>query len=77
MHGSGPNQVVIAESGDGEFQDPTVAIRTPEFDIEPDRVRMEGLWLVVEGMGLTSSGHAFESEIFSDNPIQTGAWEAY
>lgn len=77
MHGSGPNHVVIAESGDGEFQDPTVAIRTPEFDIEPDRVRMEGLWLVVEGMGLTSSGHAFESEIFSDNSIQTGAWEAY
>ena len=77
VHGWGPDQVTLAVSGDNEFRDSTVALRTPEFDIEPERVRVEGMWLVVEGMGQHNGIHAMEGEIFSDSPVQVGAWEAF
>lgn len=77
VHGWGPNQVTLAVSGDNEFRDPTAALRTSEFDIEPERARTEGMWLVVEGMGQHNGIHAIEGELFSDSPVQVGAWEAF
>ncbi|KAI9167312.1 Calpain-like protease palB/cpr-8 [Paramyrothecium foliicola] len=72
--GRGPERLTIASSGDGEFQELGAALRTPEFDIEPERLRNEGLWLVVESIGEGLCD--VECEIFSDSPIQIGAWEA-
>lgn len=73
--GRGPEQVTIAVSEGGEFQEPTVALQTPEFDIEPDRVRTHGMWLIVEGVGLNSSVQAIEGVLYSDSPVQIGPWE--
>lgn len=75
VHGTGPNQVVLAVSGDGEFLDPRVAIRTPGFDIEPRRAHAEGMWLVIEGIGMHKDGHLLKAELFSDSPVQVGVWE--
>lgn len=77
VYGWGPEQVTIAESGDGEFQEPTTAIRTAEFDIEPDRVAMAGMWVIIETIGTHHDSTAIETDIFSDSPVQVGAWEAW
>lgn len=71
-----PNQRVVAESGDGTFQEATADLRTPEFDLEPGRAQAQGLWLVVESIG----NHAvdtpsLEGEIWSDAMIQVGPWQ--
>lgn len=75
VHGWGPQQVVIAESGHGEFEEPTTMVRTPDFDIEPERVSREGMWLVIETIGIHHANGAIESDVFSDSPVQVGAWE--
>lgn len=77
VYGWGPQQVTIAESGDGEFQEPTAAIRTPEFDIEPERAGMAGMWVVIETIGTPHDCTAVETDIFSDSPVQVGGWEAW
>lgn len=77
VHGWGPDRVTLAVSGNNEFRDSAVTLRTPEFDIEPERVRAEGMWLVVESMGQHNGHYAMEGEIFSDSPVQVGAWEAF
>ncbi|KAL6850914.1 cysteine protease [Amphichorda felina] len=77
VHGWGPDRVTLAVSGNNEFRDSAVTLRTPEFDIEPERVRTEGMWLVVESMGQHNGHYAMEGEIFSDSPVQVGAWEAF
>jgi len=77
VHGWGPNRVTLAVSGDDEFRDPSIALRTPEFDIEPERARMEGMWLVVEVMGRQHDVPAIEGELFTDFPVALGPWEAF
>ena len=74
FRGWGPDKTTIVETGDGEFQDPVIALRTPEFDIEPDRARVEGLWLVVEGMGQYHNTDLLSCELSSDFPVQVGTW---
>lgn len=76
VHGRGPNQMPVVMSEDGEFQDPSTALRTPEFDIEPDRTRGGGIWLVVEAMGQRGDQDGLEGEVFSDSPVHVGAWES-
>ena len=72
-----PNQTIIAEAGEGGFLEATAALRTADFDMEPDRAQEQGLWLVIECMG----NHAVETprlegEIFSEAPVRVGPWEA-
>ncbi|KAG5930695.1 hypothetical protein E4U42_000035 [Claviceps africana] len=73
--GWGPEQVTIAVSGEAEFQDPSVTIRTPQFDIEPQRIQKLGCWILVESMGCSHPGLVLKGDILSDSPIQVGAWE--
>lgn len=73
--GRGPEQITIAVSGQGEFQEPAVALQMPEFDMEPEKIRAHGMWLVVEGLGLNSGLQPVECVLYSDSPVQVGAWE--
>lgn len=75
VHGWGPEQVTVAVSGDGELQQPTTALRTPEFDMEPERIRREGMWLVMESIGTHDATSAMDGDIFSESPVYVGAWE--
>lgn len=75
VYGQGPDEISLAVSNGGEFKEPGAGLRTPEFDIEPDRLRFERLWLVVEQMGSGESRNGIEVRILSDNPVVTGQWE--
>jgi calpain-7 len=74
--GRGPHQSTIAMSGDGEFQEVSVPLRTPEFDIEPGRAKVEGMWLLVEGIGMQDGPQVLHGEVFSDSSVNIGNWEA-
>ncbi|KAM3539076.1 hypothetical protein ARSEF1564_008010 [Beauveria bassiana] len=76
-HGWGPEQLVIAESGDGDFVESTAALRTPEFDLEPERTRSGQMWLVVETIGVQNTSTSLEMDIFSDSPVQVGPWQRW
>ncbi|KIE00403.1 Cysteine protease rim-13, partial [Metarhizium majus ARSEF 297] len=76
VHGWGPEQVTIAVSGDNEFQDPGSTIRTPKFDMEPKRIRKDGLWILIESMGSHGAALAIDGEILSDSPVRIGSWES-
>lgn len=73
--GRGPEQITVAVSGQGEFQEPVVALQTPEFDMEPEKIRAQGMWLVVEGLGLNDGLQPVEGVLYSDSPVQLGSWE--
>lgn len=77
VHGWGSQQVLLAESGEGEFQETSTVIRTPEFDIEPSRVEREGMWLILETIGMRHSITAIESDVFSDSSVEAGEWEIW
>lgn len=75
VYGRGPQESVLAMSGGGEFRELTTAVRTPEFDIEPDRVRQDQLWLVVEQLGSQQGRQIIEVEFLSDNAVHVGDWQ--
>ena len=75
VHGWGPEQTVIAVSGDGDYEEPSIALRTPEFDMEPERIQRQGMWLVIESMGTHNAAIAVEGDVFSDSAVQVHAWE--
>ncbi|KAK7394095.1 cysteine protease [Neonectria punicea] len=75
VHGWAPERTLIAISGDGQFQEPTAGVRTPEFDMEPERILREGMWLIVESMGTHNVVEDIEIELHSDAPVQVGPWE--
>ncbi|KHO00880.1 Cysteine protease rim-13 [Metarhizium album ARSEF 1941] len=75
VHRWGPEQVTIAVSGENEFQDPGNPIRTPQFDMEPDRIQRDGLWILLESMGSHGAALAIDGEILSDSPVRIGGWE--
>ncbi|GJN85183.1 cysteine protease [Purpureocillium lilacinum] len=77
VQGSGPAQETVVVSGNGEFQDPVTAIRTPDFDIDPATAQSAGLWLVVECIGTHQTAWAVDGEILSDSPVQVGVWEPF
>ncbi|OAA54414.1 PALB protein [Cordyceps fumosorosea ARSEF 2679] len=77
VHGWGPQQLVIAESGDGEFVESTAALRTPEFDLEPERTHSGQMWLVVETIGVPNALASLEMDVFSDSPVQVGPWQSW
>ncbi|KAG6193932.1 hypothetical protein E4U27_000014 [Claviceps purpurea] len=74
--GWGSEQVVLAVSGEAEFQDPSIAIRTPYFDMEPDRIQKLGLWIVMESVGCNSPRLAMKGNVLSDSQVRLGAWES-
>lgn len=73
-HGWDPERVVIATSGDGEYEELKAVVRTPELDMEPARIQREGMWLVIESMGISQPGECIEIEIHSDGPVNVGSW---
>ncbi|KAG6312076.1 hypothetical protein E4U22_002064 [Claviceps purpurea] len=74
--GWGSEQVVLAVSGEAEFQDPSIAIRTPYFDMEPDRIQKLGLWIVMESVGCNSPRLAMKGNVLSDSQVRLGSWES-
>ncbi|KAG6018363.1 hypothetical protein E4U43_002522 [Claviceps pusilla] len=74
--GWGPEQVALAVSGETEFQDPSVPIRTPQFDMEPQRIQSLGCWILIESMGCTHPGLVLKADILSDSPVRVGEWES-
>ncbi|KAJ6780312.1 hypothetical protein PWT90_09395 [Aphanocladium album] len=76
-HGWGPEQLVIAESADGEFAESTAALRTPEFDLQPERTQSGQVWLVVETIGVVNVSTSLEMDVFSDSPVQVGPWQSW
>ncbi|KAG6150898.1 hypothetical protein E4U37_005565 [Claviceps purpurea] len=74
--GWGSEQVVLAVSGEAEFQDPSIAVRTPYFDMEPDRIQKLGLWIVMESVGCNSPRLAMKGNVLSDSQVRLGAWES-
>ncbi|KAK1640275.1 PALB protein [Colletotrichum phormii] len=75
VYGRGPQESVLAMSGGGEFRELTMAIRTPEFDLEPDRLRQDKLWLIVERLGSQQGRQSIEVEVLSENPVHVGDWQ--
>ena len=75
-HGQGPDKEVLLVSGDDEFLDYQVGIRTNEIDIHPDMSSRRGLWLVLERLELLGLPTQEEVvvEIYSDAPVEVGAW---
>ncbi|KAF6836067.1 palb protein [Colletotrichum plurivorum] len=75
VYGRGPQESTLAVSGSGDFRELTAAVRTPEFDIEPDRLRQDQLWLVVEQLGSRRGCQSIEVEFLSENTVHVGDWE--
>ncbi|KYK54547.1 PALB protein [Drechmeria coniospora] len=75
VQGWGPEQTTMAVSGGGRFQEAVVPIRTTEFDLNPDRLGNEALWLVLESVGTNSSAWTIMGDIMSDSPVQISQWE--
>ncbi|KAF0635355.1 hypothetical protein FPSE5266_09291 [Fusarium pseudograminearum] len=73
-HGWDPERNTIATSGEGEYEELKSIVRTPELDMEPARIQREGMWLVVESMGISQLGECIEIEIHSDGPVNVGSW---
>ncbi|OHF00572.1 PALB protein [Colletotrichum orchidophilum] len=75
VYGRGPQESVLAMSGSGEFRELTTAVRTPEFDLEPDRLRQDQLWLIVERLGSQQGCQSIVVEFLSDNPVHVSDWQ--
>ena len=75
--GSGPHRTTLAVSGDGEFADGTMGVRTPEVDLDPDMVRGPGggVWVVVEQMGSRAADQGIQVDVLSDGQVSVGRWE--
>ncbi|KAF9875666.1 PALB protein [Colletotrichum karsti] len=75
IYGRGPQESVLAVSGGGEFRELTATVRTPEFDIEPERLRQDPLWLVMEQLGSRQGCQSIGVEFLSDNAVHVGEWQ--
>ncbi|RBR12689.1 uncharacterized protein FIESC28_08525 [Fusarium coffeatum] len=73
-HGWDPERTTIATSGEGEYEELKAVVRTPELDMEPARIQREGMWLVIESMGISQPEECIEIEIHSDGPVNVGPW---
>ncbi|PHH84375.1 hypothetical protein CDD83_2032 [Cordyceps sp. RAO-2017] len=72
----GPEHVIVATSGEGQFREPAALLRTTEFDMEPSRAH-DGMWLVVECIGSHQAEWTMEGEVLSDSPVHIGPWERF
>ncbi|KAF3770212.1 cysteine proteinase, partial [Cryphonectria parasitica EP155] len=75
-YGSGPHARMAATTGEGEFADASMGLRTEEVDLDPEAARrMGGLWLVVEQMGAHRLGQGIQVDVLSDGRVGVGDWE--
>ncbi|EPE36102.1 Cysteine proteinase [Glarea lozoyensis ATCC 20868] len=72
--GQGPNKTVLDVSGNGEFQDPPMGIRSRDLDLSPGMGERGGLWVVVERLGGRAGADRVEVEVLSDERVEVGAW---
>lgn len=75
IYGSGPDESIIAQSGDGSYQESKDVLWTPDFDIEPHRLAQDALWLVIECLSTNVTMASILGDIFSDSSVQIGLWE--
>lgn len=75
-HGQGPDKQVLLVSGQDEYLNCEVGIRTNKIDIHPGMSSHRGLWLVLERLELLGlpTKEKVDIEIHSDAPIEVGAW---
>ena len=73
--GQGPNKSVLDVSGNGEFSDAPMGIRSALLDLSPElgRREMGGLWVVVERMGKVGVEEV-DVEVLSDTGVHVGLW---
>ena len=70
----GPNKTVLDVSGNGDFSDAPMGIRTMDIDVSPGMSIPGGLWIVVERLGGRRGFDDIEVEVLSDNPVNVGLW---
>lgn len=71
--GQGPNKAVLDVSGQGEFNDAPMGVRTADLDVGPESGLPGGLWIVVERVG-GGAGDVVDVEVLSDAPVDVGLW---
>jgi calpain-7 len=72
--GQGPNKTVLDVSGNGEFSDAPMGIRTGDLDLSPAMGNLGGLWIVVERLGGRVGGDDVEVEVLSDSGVSVELW---
>ena len=72
--GQGPNKSILDVSGNGEFSDAPMGIRTADVDLSPSLAQLGGLWIVVERMGGRVGDDDVEVEVLSDSSVSVGLW---
>jgi calpain-7 len=70
----GPNKTVLNVSGNGEFSDTPMGIRTADLDLSPGMSIPGGFWIVVERLGGRQGFDEVDVEVLSDNPVNVGLW---
>lgn len=75
LYGRGSRASLVAVSAHGAFREPIMSLQTSEFDIEPERLQREELWLVVELLGSSSAQVGMQIEFWGDNPVYAEYWE--
>ncbi|KAI0971749.1 PALB protein [Xylaria arbuscula] len=74
--GRGVHRQVLVSTGQGEFQEVGVGLRTTECDVDPLLAQSQGLGLIVEQVGNTSADeNGMQVELFSDRQVLVGPWE--
>ncbi|KAI0202152.1 PALB protein [Astrocystis sublimbata] len=74
--GRGPHKDVLVSTGQGEFQEAGLGLRSAECDLDPSITRSQDVWLVVEQIGSVSLDEgSLRVELFSDREVLVGAWE--
>ncbi|KAH6661641.1 calpain-7 [Plectosphaerella plurivora] len=76
LYGRGSQASLVAVSAHGAFREPITSLRTSEFDIEPERLQREELWLVVELLGSPAAQGGVQIEFLGDNQVYADHWEA-
>jgi hypothetical protein len=76
LYGRGSQASLVAVSAHGAFRELITSLRTSEFDIEPERLQREELWLVVELLGSSAARGGVHIEFWGDNQVYADHWEA-
>jgi len=72
--GQGPNKKILDVSGNGEFSDAPMGIRTADLDLGPEMNHLGGFWIVVERLGGRFGVDCMDVEVLSDSPVSVGIW---
>lgn len=72
--GQGPNKTVLDVSGNHEFSDAPMGIRTDDIDVRPEMSLQGGTWIVIERLGGRFGVDDVDVEVLSDSPVSVGLW---